>query len=146
MANQDGIGTYAYYGNAGAEATTQLTDIVEDSLDVVGVETEVTTKGSTTRQYAVVNFDMPVTFTLLWDGSNAGHTAIRTAFEGKSLISLLFLEGAKNVAGHKGIGGDFVITGFVRSAPIDGRITYQVTAKPGKSSAYPVAFRQSSGS
>ena len=145
MANQDGIGTYAYYGTAGAEAATSLTDIVEDSLDIAGVETEVTVKGVAVKQYAVVCHDMPVTFTLLWDGANAGHAAVRTAFEGKSLISLLFLEGAKNVAGHKGVGGDFTVTGFTRSAPIDGRITYQVTAKPGKSSAYPVAFRASAG-
>ncbi len=146
MANQDGISTKAYYGAAGVEATTELTGIVEDSIDASGVETEVTTKGASTKQYAVVNHDLPVTFRLLYDGSNTGHADIRTAFEGKSLISLLFLEGAKNVAGHKGVGGDYAITQFQRDAPLDGKITYAVTAKPGLSTAYPVAFRTSSGS
>lgn len=141
MAIYDGNATKAYHGSAGAEATTELADITEDSLSLTGVETEVTVKGSSTKQYAVVNFDLSVTFTLLYDPAIAGHLAIRTAFEGKSLISLLFLDGPKNVAGHKGIGGDFTITQFERGAPLDGKVTYNVTAKPGKSSAYPVAFR-----
>lgn len=146
MANRDGNLTKAYYGNAGAEATNELTGISEDSIPTTGVEAEVTTKGAIFKQYATVMHDAPCTFKILWDSANAGHTALRTAHEDKTLISLLFLDGAKNVAGHYGIGGDFTVTGFERDAPIEGKLAYSVTVKPGQSSAYPVDFRVSSGS
>jgi predicted secreted protein len=146
MATYDGLLTKAYAGAAGSEATTELTGILDDTISQAGVEADVTTKGSATKIYAVVNHDISVSFTLLYDPAVTQHAAIRTAYEGKGLISLLFLDGPKNVAGHKGVGGDFIITQFDRAAPIDGKVAYSVTAKPGLSSAYPVAFRASSGS
>ncbi len=147
MANKYGLKTVAYYGAAGAEATTELTGIIEDNLDHSGTEVEVTTKGTgvKSKQYDVVNHDLPVGWTLLWDGANAGHAAVMAAWQGKTKISLLFLDGAKNVAGHLGIGGDFVITNCQRGADKDGRLTYAFTAKPSDSTAYPVDFRVSSG-
>ncbi len=146
MSEINGTDTKAYYGNAGAEASTELTGIVTDSLDDSAVEADVTTKGVAVKQYATVMHDLPVSFTILFDTANAGHTALRTAYQNKTLISLLFLEGPKNVAGNKGFGGDFTVTQFKRGAPIEGKVTYDVVAKPGRSTAYPVTWRESSGS
>lgn len=140
MATKNGNETKAYYGTAGTAANTELTGILEDSMPNSSIEADVTTKGATFKLTDVVLHDATISFKLLWDQANAGHVAIKTAYEGKSALSMIWMDGPKNVNTSYGIGGDFKVTQFERGAPIEGKLTYDCTVKPTPSSANAVAW------
>ena len=75
------------------------------------------------RPQASAEFDM------VWKPSDADLAAIRDAYLNNSEIGLAFLTDDQATVGAEGPVGDWMITGFSRSEPLEEGITISVTAK-----------------
>jgi hypothetical protein len=68
-------------------------------------------------------------FEMLWKPGDEGFDAVKTAFLTAGNIRLAVLTGASDAFGSEGPLGDFAITNFSRSEPLEEGVTVSVTAK-----------------
>jgi hypothetical protein len=75
---------------------------------------------------------------MVWDPTDAGFTAIQTAYFDISLIGLAAMDGDIAVNGSQGLWADCMIIDFSREEPLEEALTVKVTAKPTYSANAPV--------
>lgn len=118
-----------YEGTAGAEAATEVTHAADVTTNATREKINVTD-----RQLAALGFngyaaglaDLAITIQARRVVNDAAVGAIRTAFKGATPISLKVLNGATG----EGVKGDFVISDFNESQPINGAVDINFTAYP----------------
>jgi hypothetical protein len=129
-----GMDAKAYYGEAGATATTELTNIKDLTLNLETGEADVTTRGNQGWRATIATLkDGSVEFEMIWDSGDAGFTAIKTAYFTNTPISLAILDGENG----EGLDADFSITNFSRNEPLEEALSVSVTAKPTYSTRAP---------
>lgn len=121
-----------YYGAEGDPLTglTEMGNVTNVSLTLEASEADVTTRANSGWRATVATLkSCSVEFEMQFKPSDAGFTAIQTAFMNSGLIRLAPLTGDKSVAGNEGPMGDFSVTNFSRDEALEEAIKYKVTAK-----------------
>ena len=121
-----GMNAKIYYGAAGSTASTELTNVKDVTLSLEAGEADVTTRANQGwRATAPTLRECTAEFEMQWKPSDAGFQAVKDAFLSAGTIALLILTEEDG----EGPDGDFSITGFSRSEPLEESITVSVTAK-----------------
>jgi hypothetical protein len=121
-----GMDAKLYYGTAGATAATLLTNVTDVTLTLEAGSADITTRANSGWRAKVATLkEATLEFEMVWDSTDSGFTAVRTAFLDSSTIALLALD---KVSGQ-GPDGDWAITSFSRSEPLEEAIKAKVTAE-----------------
>jgi hypothetical protein len=67
---------------------------------------------------------------MLWETGDAGFTALKDAWISGTEIALAAMDGDVDAAGAEGLVGNFTVTNFSRSEPLEEGVSVSVTVKP----------------
>ena len=136
-----GTGTRAAWPATGAPAElVELSNVTDVTLNMQKGEADVTTRANNGWKASVGTLkEGSVEMELVWDPTDAGFTALQTAFFNDTPIALAILDGAAATVGTQGLWADFSVTNFTRSEPLNEAIKAKVTVKP-TYSAVPAAW------
>lgn len=108
----------------------ELSNVKDVTLDVTTGEADVTTRANSGWSATAPTLKAATaTFQMQWKPTDALYDTIRTAFLTEGLLSMAFLTGALSTADSDGPYGNWGITGWSRSEPLEGAIVVDVTAK-----------------
>ncbi len=127
-----GMNAKIYQGAAGAalSALDEMGNVRDVTLTLEAGEADVTTRANQGwRATAPTLRECTAEFEMLWQPGDAGFEAVKTAFLSAGTIRLAVLTGARDASGAEGPLGDFSITNFSRSEPLEEGVTVSVTAK-----------------
>jgi hypothetical protein len=127
-----GMNAKIYQGAAGAalSALTEMGNVRDVTLTLEAGEADVTTRANAGwRATAPTLRECTAEFEMLWQPGDAGFEAVKTAFLSAGTSRLAVLTGASTASGTEGPLGDFSITNFSRSEPLEEGVTVSVTAK-----------------
>lgn len=127
-----GMNAKIYQGTAGAElaALTEMANVKDVTLNLESGEADVTTRANQGwRATAPTLRECTAEFEMLWKPGDAGFEAVKTAFLSAGTLRLAVLTGDLDAADSEGPVGDFSITNFSRSEPLEEGVTVSVTAK-----------------
>lgn len=106
-----------------------ILDVANVELNISASEVDVTRRsGNGWRQIQTALNDCEVSLEIPLDTSDPGYQALRDAFNDNTVLALAILTGARNKP-NEGIVGDFSVTNFPRSEPIDGAVSTNITLK-----------------
>ncbi len=109
---------------------TELTNVRDVTLTLETGEADITTRGNDGwRATAATLKECTAEFEMVYMPSDPGFTAIKNAWLGSNEISLAILVDDPDEIGSEGPCGNFTITNFSRSEPLEEAITVSVTAK-----------------
>lgn len=129
-----GMNAKLFYGSAESQATNELTNARDVTLNLETGEADVTTRANEGwRATAATLKDASIEFEMIVDQEDEGYAFIAAAFFANEPIALLCLD-AEN---GEGLDADFMITSFSRSEPLEEAITVSVTVKPTLSTRAP---------
>ena len=110
---------------------TELTNVKDLDLNLETGEADITTRANNGwRATAATLKDGTIEFQMIWLTSDAGFDAIQAAWASSGEIALAAMTGAIATPGEKGLAGNFTITNFSRSEPLEEAVMVSVTAKP----------------
>ena len=127
-----GMNAKIYQGPAESELSslTEMGNVKDVTLTLEAGEADVTTRGNSGwRATAPTLRECTAEFEMIWKPGDAGFEAIKTAFLSAGTIRLAILTGDLDEADSEGPVGDFSITIFSRSEPLEEGVTVSVTAK-----------------
>ena len=127
-----GMNAKIYQGEKGAELETlsELSNVRDVTLNLSAGEADVTTRANSGwKSTAPTLRECSVDFEMLWKPADTGFQAIKAAFLGGTQVRLAVLTGAKDEPGTEGPVGDFTISQFNRSEPLEEGVKVAVTAK-----------------
>jgi len=109
----------------------ELTNAKDVNLNLEKGEADITTRANNGwRATAGTLKDGGIEFEAIWKPGDAGFTALQTAWANGTEISMMALDGAYGTAGSQGLTGNFTVTNFSRSEPLEEAATVSVTIKP----------------
>ena len=109
---------------------TELGNVTDVTLNMEAGEADITTRANSGwRATAPTLRECTLEFEMLWKPGDAGFEAIKTAYLGSDEIAFAALTEAHTVTGSEGPVGNFSITNFSRSEPLEEGIKVSVTAK-----------------
>ncbi len=121
---------YRNTGTYGSPVWSVMGDVKDVTLDLETDEADVTVRGNNgwkatqpTLRSATIEFEM------VWDPSNAGFTAIQTAFLAGSSIEFLALDQPVATTGAQGLRATMAVSKFSREEPLADAIKVKVTLK-----------------
>ncbi len=127
-----GMDAKLYYGAEGAALAilTEMTNVKDLTVPMERGEADVTTRANSGwRATAATLREGTVEWEMVWKEADAGFIAVKNAFINGTPLRLAALTGAKDAVGTEGLVGDFEITNFSRSEPLEEAISVSVTAK-----------------
>ena len=133
-----GMNAKIYFGASGEalSALSEMSNVKDLTLNLEAGEADVTTRATSGwRATAPTLRECTAEFDMQWKPGDSGFVAIKTAFLNAGTIRLAVLTGAKSaddvtpVTGTEGPLGDFSITNFSRSEPLEEGVSVSVTAK-----------------
>ena len=130
-----GMNAKIYQGPTGTAlaSLTEMDNVKDVTLNLEAGEADVTTRANQGwRATAPTLRECTAEFEMLWKPGDTGFDAIKTAFLTSATIALAVLTGEKATSGTEGPRGDFSITNFSRSEPLEEGVTVSVTAKLAK--------------
>ena len=140
MAKKLGLNCKFYYsdtlldGDANTPSTvswSEIDDIKDLTLNLETGEADVTTRGNNGWRATLATLkDGSIEFEMLWDTADAGFSALQTAWANGDEIALAAMDGDISTSGNEGLAGNFTITNFSRSEPLEEGVSVSVTAKP----------------
>ena len=133
MAIKVGLDMKLKRGTAGTQASTEMKNVKDVTLNLEKGEADVTTRGAAGwRVYVGTLKDASLEFEMNYDPNDADYSALLNAFLNNTALSFFVSDGSGN-----GLDADFVITGFNNNQPLEEASTISVTAKPTLSSRNP---------
>jgi len=133
MAIKLGIDAKLYFCAAGIGGTptwTEINNVKNVTLDLKRAEADVTTRASGGwKATAPAMRQCTCEFEMVWNPSDSGFTAVKSAFLAGTLLEVAVLTGAKDAVGSQGPKGSFCITKFDRKESLEEAVTVAVTAK-----------------
>lgn len=117
-----------FHGPGGSTGVpkTELDNISDVTLTLDAAEADVTTRANKGFRAIVSGLkECSIEFTMMYKPSDPGFRAVRQAWYTGDPIHLAALTSATG----EGPVGDFSVTGFSRSEPLEEAITYEVTCK-----------------
>ena len=127
-----GMNAKIYQGVAGGALgkLTEMANVKDVTLNLEAGEADVTTRANQGwRATAPTLRECTAEFEMLWKPDDAGFDAVKTAFLTAGTLRLAVFTGASDAVGSEGPLGDFSITNFSRSEPLEEGVTVSVTAK-----------------
>ena len=127
-----GMNAKLYYGAAGEgiEDLTEVDNVADVTLSLEAGEADVTTRANEGwRATAPTLRSASLEFEMLWKPSDTAFAAIRDAFLANEQVAFGVLTGDVDDADSEGPVGDWSITGFTRSEPLEEGVKVAVTAK-----------------
>jgi TP901-1 family phage major tail protein len=127
-----GMNAKIYQGAAGAALATliEMSNVKDVTLSMEAGEADITTRANSGwRATAPTLRECTAEFEMLWKPGDAGFDAVKSAFLSAGTLRLAILTGNKSTPGSEGPLGDFSITNFSRSEPLEEGVTVSVTAK-----------------
>jgi hypothetical protein len=127
-----GMNAKIYQGPAGSDLATltEMSNVKDVTLNLEAGEADVTTRANQGwRATAPTLRECTAEFEMLWKPGDTGFDAVKTAFLTAGTLRLAVLTGASDASGTEGPLGDFSITNFSRSEPLEEGVTVSVTAK-----------------
>ncbi len=127
-----GMNAKIYQGATGDDlaTVTEMSNVKDVTLNLEAGEADVTTRGNQGwRATAPTLRECTAEFEMLWKTGNTGFEAIKTAYLTSGQLRLAVLTGDKDTVDSEGVLGDFSITNFSRSEPLEEGVTVSVTAK-----------------
>jgi len=129
-----GMDGKAYQGPADTAigSLTEIANIKDVTVSLEAGEADVTTRGNSGwRATAPTLRECTAEFEMLWKPADASFVAIKNAFLNGTTLAMAFLSGEQSSAGEGPL-GNFAITNFTRSEPLEEGMTVSVTAKLSK--------------
>ena len=115
----------------GTVAWSEITNIRDLTLNLETGEADVTTRANNGwRATKATLKDGSIEFEMLWETGDAGFTALKTAWANGDEIALAAMDGDIELSGSEGLVGNFAVTNFSRSEPLEEGVTVSVTVKP----------------
>ncbi|HOQ06139.1 MAG TPA: phage tail tube protein [Anaerohalosphaeraceae bacterium] len=109
---------------------TALTNVRDVTINHETGEADITTRGNQGwRATAATLRECSVEFEMVWKPGDTGFEAIKNAWLNSGEISLAIISEDPDTVGAEGPCGNFSITNFSRSEPLEEAITVSVTAK-----------------
>jgi hypothetical protein len=125
-------------GIGGTPAWTEISNAKDVTLTVEKGQADVSTRANNgwkatagTLKDATIDWDM------VWNTSDPGFAAIKTAFMDNTVIGMAVMSGPMTEAASEGLQADCMILSFTRSEPLQEAITVKVQAKPTLSATAP---------
>ena len=119
MAYKLGLDAQLFHGTAGQTASSEMKNCKDVTLNLETGEADITTRAAEGwRITAATLKEASLEFEMVWDTSDAGFKAIKDAYFNNTAIALFASD------------GDFVVTSFSRSEPLEEALTVSVTCKP----------------
>jgi hypothetical protein len=113
-----------------AASRTELTNVKDLTANLETGEADVTTRANNGwRATAATLKEMTLEWEMQWKPGDAGFEAIKDAWLNNDEIGLVALDQDYSVAGAQGPTGNFTITNFSKSEPLEEAQTVSVTAK-----------------
>ena len=126
-------------GIGGTPTWTLLANVKNVTLNLQKGEADVTTRANNGwKATAGTLKEGSIEFEMVWDTSDAGFTAIQTAYFNNTLIGVAAMDGAIATVGSQGLWADCMIIDFSRGEPLEEAISVKVTAKPTYSANPPI--------
>lgn len=129
---------YRNTGNYASPTWVELTNVKDVTLTLEKDFADTSTRaangwktGRATLKNAKVDFSM------LWDTSDAGFTAISGAFFNNTTIEFAVLSGASNTNGSQGLRATMDVVNFSRKEPLNEALTVDVSLQPAPSNNAP---------
>lgn len=139
-----GLDCKLYYktgGQASASAWTLLGNTKDVTLTVEAGDADVTTRANNGWKASLATLKSGnIEFEMIYDTSDDGFTAIRTAYFTNAALGLRVLDGLIPTSGTNGTQGlscDAMITNMEFGQPLEEAVTVKITAKPAYSATPP---------
>lgn len=125
-----GLNFKLYAGAAGTAAAslTEVTIARDVTVNHSAGTADMSTRGKKYRVQDVTLNELTIDFELLYEEGDAQYELIRDAYHAQDPIALAALSGPVATTGSEGPYGDFKITNFSRSEPLEDGATISVTA------------------
>jgi hypothetical protein len=108
----------------------EISNVRDVTLNLETGEADVTTRANSGWKQTLPTLkDGSIEFEMVWDTADAGFAAIRDAWQNNDEIALAAMDGDIDTAAQ-GLVGNFVITNFSRTEPLEDALKVSVTAKP----------------
>jgi len=109
----------------------EISNVKDLTLNLETGEADITTRANNGWRATLATLkDGSIEFEMLWETGDAGFTALKTALATGSEIALAAMDGDIETAGSEGLAGNFTVTNFSRSEPLEEGVTVSVTVKP----------------
>lgn len=129
-----GLDGKAYYGTAGSQATTEIENIRDVTLNLETAEADITVRGGDGwRQMTPTLKDASVEFQVLYDEADSFSEDIIDAYLNNTTYAFYF----RSKTGGKGLDADFRVISATRSEGLEEAMMLNVTLKPTTSSRAP---------
>jgi len=118
---------------SGPDAVTwnEIENVRDLTLNLETGEADITTRANNGwRATAATLKDGSIEFEMLWDTGDAAFGALKDAWANSTEIALAAMDGDIETAGSEGLAGNFTVTNFSRSEPLEEGVTVSVTVKP----------------
>jgi len=129
------------YRNTGTYASptwTIVSNVRDVTLSLETGEADVTTRAASGWRQSIATLkDAGLEFEMVWDGTDAGFTAVKDGYMNGTNIEFLVLDGDSATSGSQGLRAEMSIMTFSRNEPLEEAVTVSVSAKPTKSDNAP---------
>ena len=145
-----GLNAVCYYkigGVNGAGDWLPLNNLKDLTLNLESGEADVTTRGAKGWRLKVATLkEASIESEMLYDNSDPGFAAVRTAYFTNSLIGILALDGPITVVGNEGLMTDASVLSFSRAEKLEDALSVKVKLVPTVSTQPPQWVRTAAGS
>lgn len=123
-----------YYGDAGATATTEISNVKNATLNLTKQEAYTSTRGSGGWATSVATLkEGSIDFNMVWDDDDDAFTAIQEAFMNDTSLAFLCLDKENG----QGLDADFTVSNFTRNEDLADVLMVDVSIKPTYSTRAP---------
>ena len=132
------------YRNTGTYASptwTEIDNVRDVTLSMETGEADVTTRAASGWRQSIATLkDAGLDFEMVWDSTDTGFTALKTAFLNGTNVEFLVLDGDSTTSGNQGLRAEMSIMSFSRNEALEEALTVSVTAKPTKGDNAPAWY------
>jgi hypothetical protein len=115
----------------GAEDWTEMDNVKDVTQNGSTGEADISTRANNGfKATAPTLKDASIDFDMGWKPADPAFAAIQAAWAGREEIAIAAMDGDIAVVGSQGLAGNFVVTNFSRSEPLNEAVTVKVTLKP----------------
>jgi hypothetical protein len=130
-----GLDAKLFRGEAGTQATIEVTNVKDVSLTLESGEADVTTRAAQGWKLSAATLkEASLEINILYDTEDEDFIAFKTAYFSNTPMSLFITDGA---ATAHGLDADFSITGFTMEQNLEEAVSVKITAKPTASGRAP---------
>lgn len=124
MSKLAGFSCKAFRGEVGSEnPNTEMTNITDVTINLTANQINATTRATAGWEANIAGLKTgSVDFSIMYDKEDADYQALNAAFIAGTALAFFFSDGAGN-----GLIGDFVVTNFSESQPLNDAVSIAVT-------------------